>query len=65
MEKIDTSTLNWVKSSFSGSGQCCEAAHLNNGTAFRDSKNPNGGTVIFTHGNWKTFINGVKLDKFN
>ncbi len=31
----------------------------------RDSKNPDAGTLEFTHDEWKTFIGGVKSGEFD
>ncbi|PPK66546.1 DUF397 domain-containing protein [Actinokineospora auranticolor] len=58
---MDIPKLHWIKSSFSsGNGACCEAAHHRTGTAFRDSKNPAGGTLHFARGEWRTFLSAVK-----
>jgi hypothetical protein len=53
------SDLKWIKSSYSGaqSNNCVEVAALpNNGRATRDSKNPNGTTLILSPGQWAQLI---------
>jgi hypothetical protein len=52
----------WRKSSFSSdSGQCVEVASNVPGiVGVRDSKNPAGPALIFTPGEWSTFLRGVK-----
>jgi hypothetical protein len=52
----------WRKSSFSSdSGQCVEVASNVPGiVGVRDSKNPAGPALIFTPGEWSTFLTGVK-----
>ncbi|WP_162958796.1 DUF397 domain-containing protein [Nocardia yunnanensis] len=54
----DPSGAHWFKSSYSeSSGQCVEVAFLPNGTtAVRDSKNPTGPTLTFTHAEWSAFL---------
>lgn len=51
----------WVKSSRSGAnGNCVEVAKLPDGTvAVRDSKNPDGGVLVFTRPEWDAFLGGV------
>ncbi len=66
MNKIDLSELEWFKSSFSANGEsCCTCARLSDGgMAVKDSKNPDGGILIFSRTEWQTFIGGVKLGEF-
>jgi hypothetical protein len=46
----------WHKSSYSGSGaQCVEAAELAEGTLVRDTKNREGGAVVFPRASWLSF----------
>ena len=55
--------LAWVKSSYSGGSgsNCVEVAALPDGErAVRDSKNPDGPMLVFTPGEWDSFICGVK-----
>ena len=51
----------WAKSSRSGTnGNCVEVAFLGEGrVALRDSKDPEGPVLRFTHGEWSAFVDGV------
>jgi hypothetical protein len=61
MDEADLSRARWRKSSrSSGNGQCVEVAHLATAVAVRDSKDPDGPKLIFTHYDWRTFIRSVK-----
>ena len=55
----------WSQSSHCDSGSCVETAQLPGGMRLRDSKNPNGLELSFTHDSWMSFINGVKDGQFN
>jgi hypothetical protein len=47
----------WYKSSRSGgANNCVEVAHSHGWTAVRDSKNKTGPVLVFTDGEWGTFI---------
>ncbi len=56
----------WIKSSFSSyTGNCVEVAGLASDTIrVRDSKNPAGGVLSFTPGEWDAFIGGVRNGEF-
>ncbi|MGW0245077.1 DUF397 domain-containing protein [Nocardia goodfellowii] len=56
----------WNKSSYSGGNDnCVEVADLPGGRkGVRDSKNPNGPTLVFTAGEWTAFLNGVHAGEF-
>ena len=51
----------WVKSSRSATnGNCVEVAFLGEGrVALRDSKDPQGPALRFTHSEWIAFVDGV------
>ena len=60
--------LPWIKSSYSGSGggNCVEVARPTTGyRAVRDSKNPTGPTLIFSHAQWATFTTGIHSGEFD
>lgn len=60
---MDLSRAAWRKSSHSGGngGQCVEVArNLSGVVAVRDSKNPNGPSLIVTAGEWRAFLDGVR-----
>jgi Domain of unknown function (DUF397) len=64
---MDLHSATWRKSSFSGGngGQCVEIADLAGGhRAVRDSKNPDGPTLIFTPAEWDAFVAGVRAGEF-
>ncbi|MGJ6963171.1 DUF397 domain-containing protein [Streptosporangium sp. G11] len=63
----DLSKAAWKKSSLSGDsgGNCVEVAgNLPGAIAIRDSKNPTGPALVFTPGEWHTFLSAVKSDHF-
>lgn len=64
---MDLSRAEWRTSSFSGSnGQCVQVAFLDGGdVAVRDSKNAEGPALIFTPGEWKAFVGGVRDGEFD
>ncbi len=53
---------NWQKSSYSGDqGNCVEVAALpDGGRAVRDSKDPDGPVLRFTHEEWRAFLARAK-----
>ncbi|NRQ40807.1 DUF397 domain-containing protein [Nonomuraea sp. NN258] len=57
----------WRKSTASGDdGQCVEVAtNLPGIVAVRDSKDPQGPTLIFTRGEWKAFLEGADRGEFD
>jgi hypothetical protein len=62
MDTTDLARATWRKSSYSnGGGNCVEVADLSNGTrALRDSKNPDGGVLVFDSRAWTTLVAKVK-----
>ena len=65
---MDLSTAVWRKSSRPGSngGQCVEvAANLPGAVAVRDSKDPDGPSLLFTPGEWRAFVGGIKSGEFD
>lgn len=56
----------WRKSSFSGyNTNCVEVSGLSGDTiGVRDSKNPRGGILQFTTGEWDAFVAGVRNGEF-
>ncbi|MDF3140192.1 MULTISPECIES: DUF397 domain-containing protein [unclassified Streptomyces] len=60
-----TTSDNWRKSSYSGSGDgnnCVEIANLHTQVAIRDSKAPAEGTLSFPTGPFTAFISNLKAD---
>ena len=66
----DSPTLVWAKSSFSNNGgDCVEVSRSLLDTkgllVVRDSKNPDGGQLHFTPGEWTAFLKGAAAGEFN
>ncbi|GLW09667.1 transcriptional regulator [Microtetraspora sp. NBRC 13810] len=57
----------WRKSARSNNGgNCVEIAELSSGRiGMRDSKDPHGTALIFTSGEWQTFVAGIKAGQFD
>jgi hypothetical protein len=58
----------WHKSTRSGGngGDCVEVAvNLPDVVAVRDTKDPGGAALIFTHAEWVAFVGGVKAGEFD
>ncbi|HEX5993524.1 MAG TPA: DUF397 domain-containing protein [Jiangellales bacterium] len=56
----------WTISTESGgSGQCVEVRLVTAGVEVRDSKNPDGPTLLFTVGEWDAFLAGAKRGEFD
>jgi hypothetical protein len=65
--RVDLGRAVWRKSNrSSASGDCVEVArNLPGVVAVRDSKNPNGAALLFTHTEWAAFVGGVKDGEFD
>jgi hypothetical protein len=63
---MDLSQAKWRKSSrSSASGNCVEVAdNLTEGVAVRDTKDRDGGTLLFEQDTWSAFLDGVKSGVF-
>lgn len=57
----------WRKSSYSGAlGNCVEVAALpGGGTAIRNSRDPGGPALIFSHAEFGCFLDGAKDGEFD
>lgn len=62
---IDLTGAEWHKSSFSSQGNCVEVARVQGHLAVRDSKNPSGGSLVFTPSEWDAFTKGVRAGEFD
>jgi hypothetical protein len=65
---MDLTNAEWRKSSFSGSngGGCVEVArNLPGIVAVRDSKDREGPALVFTPGEWRAFLDGVRAAEFD
>lgn len=66
-KEADFSKAEWFKSSLSGplTDNCVEVAFAGDLIGVRDSKNREGGVLVFTKTEWKAFVEGVKLSEFD
>lgn len=68
-DPFDFSDENFKKSSFSYDPPkiqtCVEVAAGEDRVTVRDSKNPDGPRLNFTHAEWRAFIRGVKAEEFD
>jgi len=57
----------WHKSSRSGGngGNCVEVAEFDATVAVRDSKHPDGGTLVFSRTEWSSFVDAAKKGEFD
>jgi len=61
----EKSRLTWRKSSYSGgSGSECVETAENDAMYVRDSKDPSGPHLTFSHDAWTAFLTAVKTDSF-
>ena len=64
-EQRDITALQWRTSSHSGSGNnCVEVASTAAAVAVRDSKNRDGGHLVFGAGDWAAFIGSIKRGRY-
>ncbi|SFE28363.1 protein of unknown function [Actinopolyspora alba] len=63
MHKPDLQGAHWFKSSRSQTQDACVEAALVPGFAgVRDTKNPDGGTLVFGIGQWASFLGAIKRE---
>ncbi|GAA2904176.1 DUF397 domain-containing protein [Streptosporangium fragile] len=66
MQQPDLSGARWRKSSLSADGpSCVEVAFVNEAVAVRDTKDREGGTLVFRRDEWAAFIGGIKNGGFD
>lgn len=67
MSEPSFSDARFFKSSFSPprDGGCVEVAMDEDRIAVRDSKDPDGGILVFNRREWNAFIEGVKRGEFD
>lgn len=63
---LEPSGLAWRKAQRSvNNGQCVELARSGSMIAIRDSKNPVGPILMYTHAEWAAFLHGAKNGEFD
>lgn len=56
----------WSVSAFCAGGDCVEIGRLADGSvAVRDTKNREGGALVFTADEWSAFVAGAKAGQFD
>lgn len=65
--RVDLTRAEWVKSTRSSGNcdNCVEVAFVDGAIAVRDSKDPHGPALIYTHDEWDAFLHGVKGGEFD
>jgi uncharacterized protein DUF397 len=61
-QQVSPSDVTWIKSSRSGptGGNCVQVAFLADGQiAMRNSRHPDGQTLVFTRAEWDAFLHGA------
>jgi hypothetical protein len=58
-------TSTWRRARSCNLGNCVEVATTAGGVAVRDSKNPDGGALLFTASEWQSFIDAAKGGEFD
>ncbi|PKK12023.1 DUF397 domain-containing protein [Thermomonospora sp. CIF 1] len=64
---VEVASVAWRKSrrSYNGGANCVEVADAGQGIAVRDSKDPDGGRLVFSRGQWRVFAERVKGGEFD
>jgi hypothetical protein len=58
--------LDWLKAhSSTANGQCVELASVAAGVAVRDSKDPDGPILVYTHSEFRAFLDGARNGEFD
>lgn len=65
--RVDLTGARWLKSSRSGVARdnSVEVAFVGDAIAVRDSRDPDGPTLIFTSAEWDAFVGGAKDGEFD
>jgi len=62
---LELSSTTWRKSTASGGGNCVEVSFVGKSVLMRNSRNPQGPVLSFTHPEWEAFVKGVRDDEFD
>jgi uncharacterized protein DUF397 len=60
---MPTTSPVWRRSPRCASATCIEVAKVADRFLIRDSKSPDGGTLVFTREEWEAFIEAIKRDE--
>jgi len=64
VEQTD-SQLVWRKSRYCGNGACVLVAQTEELSLVKDSKDPDGPALAFSHASWLSFLSGVRAGEFD
>ena len=65
MTSVNLAQLRWRKSSRSSTwSNCVEVAFADQAVAARDSKRRGGAALVFSPGDWSSFLEAVRTDRF-
>jgi len=65
MAESGRSGIEWRKSELSGTGDCVEVAFVAQSVLVRNSKDPAGPVLSFTHSEWTAFLFGARNGTFD
>ena len=65
MADSESSSSIWRKSTASGTGNCVEVSLAAGSVLMRNSRNPQGPVLSFTHPEWEAFLTGVRDGEFD
>ncbi len=62
----ERASLTWLKAQASTyNGQCVEVASTPSKVAMRDSKDPDGPVLVYTHAEFEAFLDGARNGEFD
>jgi hypothetical protein len=65
MAESGRSSIEWRKSEWSGTINCVEVAFVGRSVLVRNSKDPAGPVLSFTHSEWTAFLTGARNGTFD
>ena len=65
MAEPGRSSIEWRKSELCGSGDCVEVAFAGQSVLVRNSRDPAGSVLSFTHSEWTAFLAGARNGTFD
>ena len=65
MANLESSSTPWRKSTASAQGNCVEVSFADESVLMRNSRNPEGPVLSFTHSEWEAFLTGVRNSEFD